>query len=172
MAQSNNKIRIGISGTEYEYFAVDAECEEGFDSYSGFCNVTSVETDDDSYEDVEISEIFSDKIDEFNISEDTENEIVGIRAYENSATIYIEVDADEFDPTKLKLTFRPYKFIIDDERSYTTEDSFLSEITYDGKKYEIVGSESDGFGSEIVWGIDPEEEDYDEDDEEEYDDEE
>lgn len=36
-------------------------------------------------------------------------------------------------------------------------------ISNDGKKCSLEGGASENFGSEIVWGIDPDEEDYEED---------
>lgn len=168
-----NKIRVDIYSGEYEYFAVDSECEEGYESYCFVFDVSSMEINGEEVEISGVKEVLSEDIIEISMEEDTDNKIVGIRAYENECSNYIEIEDDEFDSSKLMLVYAYVKFKIDEDRTFTTEGKLLSEILYDGKKCSLESGASENFGSEIVWGIDPDEEDYEEDcDDDDYDDEE
>lgn len=159
------KVTLSFWGEELEYetFTNDGEDSDFWEAYLWVDQILSIIVNDDEEDD-----IYAEYYDEINSSikklsiesvELPEN-VVGIRRHENKASYECEIEiTGEFDPSKLRLNVAESEFIIGKEKISTDGDLLLRSITYDDKEYNLEFIESRGMGSDMIWGIDPEEDD-------------
>ena len=169
-----NKVLIELIGVENEYLAIYPNGDWGSSSFAGIKeDLESILINDVELSEEECKKIKINNCPNITYSFDHEtDEVVGITCSCGSGGYYCEIEIDgEFDIEKLELNMYYPQFKVNDEVVFTESCIKLcGSISYDGVKYFLEYGSSNSNGTDLVWGIDPNDDEWDDEWEEEDDD--